>query len=1605
MNRSTFEHSVWRALAILALGFTSSAIAPAAWAQTALRFNGSNNYVTFGRADSLGVARFTVETWFRREGAGVATTTGTGGVTSAIPLLAKGRGEAEASNVDMNFFLGIRSTDNVLVADYEEGTGQTSPGLNHPIVGVTRISANTWHHGAATFDGTTLRLYLNGSLEATVVVGANRLPQSASIQHAGLATALNSTGVAAGFFQGTLDEARVWNRARSQQSIRDSLSLELTTAPGLRGRWGLDENAGTSAGNSVASGPNGTLVNTPLWVAGSSFTLPGALAFAGTNDAVAFGNAAALGVGTFTLETWVRRDGAGATANTGSGGVLAIPLVTKGVGEAEGSNVDMNYFLGIRGSDGVLVADFEEGAAGASPGLNHPVIGTNPIVNGTWYHAAATYDGSAWRLYLNGGLEATLVVGQPPQSASIQHAGLGTAYNSTGTASGFLNGVLDEARVWNYARTQAQIIASMNTQVTVAEAGLVGRWALDEAAGVAVNGSAGTTVNGTLGGAGWGWVAGAPFNAAPPSPPDAPTSVIATALTYATIEIEWTDASGNETGFEIERSDTGSAGPFAPLAALGPNVQTYTDAGRNTATEYCYRVRAVNGQGPSAWAATACATTPAEGAFALDFNGSDAYVTFGPAPALGLASWTVETWFRRDGAGVGTTTGTNGIASAIPLVAKGRNETEASTVDMNWFLGIDAANGVLVADFEEGSAGVSPGRNHPVSGITTIQSGVWYHAAATYDGATWRLYLNGNLETELSVGQPAQSSSIQHAAIGSALNSTGVAAGFLNGVVDEVRVWNQARTLSQIRTTINQQISTSQPGLVARYGLNEGSGTLVNAGAGTVVNGTITGVSWSWTGGGPFDLVINDPPALPLLDAPPDLATGVSTSPVLETSVTDPEGDAMTVEFWGRPAPVAAPPNFTLIALPDTQYYTGALNGGTPAIFTAQTQWIVDNRAARNIVYVGQLGDCTEHGDNGGNPIEWQRADASLSLLENPMTTALADGIPYGVAVGNHDQSPSGNPTGTTTFYNQYFGSARFAGRDYYGGHYGTNNDNHFDLFSASGMDFIVITLEFDQGANPAVLDWADSLLAAYPTRRGILTSHYFMNHGFQASFGTQGQLTYNALRARPNLFLMLSGHVSTEGQRTDVFAGNTVYTMLSDYQGRTNGGNGWLRILEFVPASDEIRVKTYSPTLNQFENDADSEFTLSYPMHSGNGFKLLGSVSGVASGTSAQHVWANLAPGAAYEWYAVAKDTEGETTGPTWRFTTGTDYTIAASAGAGGSIAPSGAVQVTSGGSQEFTITPDAGAAIADVLVDGNSVGAPSSYTFMNVVANHTIAATFAVNQYALTTPVVGGGTVARVPDQATYAHGSVVELTPNPSPGFAFTGWSGDASGNDNPLSVTMTSNKSVTATFVDVQGPNVQVTSPNGGESLHLYTTATLTWSASDNVGVTVVDIELSRSGPAGPFESIANGIVDTGSHDWPVTGPGTGDAWVRVTAHDATPNTGSDLSDAAFEILDTVSSTEDGPVTEVALQPITPNPMSRESRIAFAVPQAGPVRLRVVDVRGRVMWTLADGHRAPGRYALRWNGETRSGHASAGVYFIELQAGDKHLTRRVTMIVPR
>ena len=80
--------------------------------------------------------------------------------------------------------------------------------------------------------------------------------------------------------------------------------------------------------------------------------------------------------------------------------------------------------------------------------------------------------------------------------------------------------------------------------------------------------------------------------------------------------------------------------------------------------------------------------------------------------------------------------------------------------------------------------------------------------------------------------------------------------------------------------------------------------------------------------------------------------------------------------------------------------------------------------------------------------------------------------------------------------------------------------------------------------------------------------------------------------------------------------------------------------------------------------------------------------------------------------------------------------YTITSSAGSGGSISPMGSLGVNAGGTQKFVVTPSAGYAINNVLVDGTAVALAidNSYTFTNVTATHTIVANFTLGNISIT-------------------------------------------------------------------------------------------------------------------------------------------------------------------------------------------------------------------------------------------------------------------------------
>jgi len=116
------------------------------------------------------------------------------------------------------------------------------------------------------------------------------------------------------------------------------------------------------------------------------------------------------------------------------------------------------------------------------------------------------------------------------------------------------------------------------------------------------------------------------------------------------------------------------------------------------------------------------------------------------------------------------------------------------------------------------------------------------------------------------------------------------------------------------------------------------------------------------------------------------------------------------------------------------------------------------------------------------------------------------------------------------------------------------------------------------------------------------------------------------------------------------------------------------------------------------------------------------------------------------------------------------------------------------------LTATADPGWTFASWSGDASGSDNPLQIT---IQGDTLITATFTQNAYALTVNISGNGTVVADPDQPSYAYGDVVTLTATADPGWAFDGWSGDASGSDNPLQVTIVDDTTITATFVE-SGP---------------------------------------------------------------------------------------------------------------------------------------------------------------------------------------------------------
>ncbi|WP_218103023.1 metallophosphoesterase [Paenibacillus allorhizosphaerae] len=341
--------------------------------------------------------------------------------------------------------------------------------------------------------------------------------------------------------------------------------------------------------------------------------------------------------------------------------------------------------------------------------------------------------------------------------------------------------------------------------------------------------------------------------------------------------------------------------------------------------------------------------------------------------------------------------------------------------------------------------------------------------------------------------------------------------------------------------------------------------------------------------------------------------------------------------------------DFTFAWVSDTQYYSESY----PQVYDKMMRYLVEQKQQKKIIYTIHTGDLIDEYDK---PEQWAVADKSMKYLENA-------GMNYGVVAGNHDV---GHSKGDYSIFSQYFGRDRFVNQPTYGGDNADNRD-HYDLVSSNGHDFLIMYLGY--GVKDDTVKWANDVLKKYPDRYAIIATHAYITPS--GAYGEDGQKIWSEIvAANKNVFMVLCGHYHGAAYNVKHVDGRTVVELLSDYQSGREGGQGYLRFLQFDLDNQKIHVNTYSPYLNDwnfFDEPGKDEFDVDYPTRpirkqvatdyiGVNVYtrKEIGTASSVPSGSTAGVKWKHLDKNNTYYWYTTARDAyHGQTVSDIWKFST----------------------------------------------------------------------------------------------------------------------------------------------------------------------------------------------------------------------------------------------------------------------------------------------------------------------------------------------------------------
>lgn len=202
--------------------------------------------------------------------------------------------------------------------------------------------------------------------------------------------------------------------------------------------------------------------------------------------------------------------------------------------------------------------------------------------------------------------------------------------------------------------------------------------------------------------------------------------------------------------------------------------------------------------------------------YALSFDGVDDYVSL--ASASVTTKFTMECWLKNDE-----------VVKDVMFIS-GASPTYFRCL-----------NGKLLMSIVLG------GVQTTLAGLTSLTQGSWHHVAFSYDGVDMKVYLDGILDN--SAPKTTALTSFNILRIGRWIDTDQRS---LNGTLDDIRIWNVARTQTEIQADMNRELIGNEPGLVGYWKFNEGSGLVAIDSTANGNNGTISGATYStdvWDGG------------------------------------------------------------------------------------------------------------------------------------------------------------------------------------------------------------------------------------------------------------------------------------------------------------------------------------------------------------------------------------------------------------------------------------------------------------------------------------------------------------------------------------------------------------------------------------------------------------------------------------------------------------------------------------------------------------------------------------------------------------------------------------